>query len=75
MLGNNGHTRCAYTAPHGLIRFITSPWLHAFQYIALTCMHVDVQRTKVSDFNSLDAMLVHYMHAYMHIRTTVMNST
>ena len=43
MLGNNGHTRCAYT-PFGLIRFIASPWLHACQYIALTCMHVDVLR-------------------------------
>ena len=39
MLGNNGHTRCAYTAPHGLIRLIASPWLHACRYIALTCMY------------------------------------
>ena len=69
MLGNNGHTRCAYTAPHGLKRFIASPWLHAFQYTALTCMHVDVQRTKVSDLNSLDAMLVHIcMHTCIYVQ-------
>ena len=42
MLGNNGHV---LTPPHGLKRvydYTISTWLHACQYIALTCMYINV---------------------------------
>ena len=42
MLGNNGHTRCAYTPTWLEVFYITiaSMWLHVCQYIALICMYV-----------------------------------
>ena len=39
---NNGHTRCAYTPTWVETFYVTiaTPWLHACQYIELTCMYV-----------------------------------